>query len=550
MSEREQIQRVTPEESLTVVIAAYQEEEALAPLVAELYEALSALERLELIIVNDGSSDRTAEVMEGLKPPQGREGSLKLIHLPSNQGMGAALKAGYERASEAWVTFLPGDGQLAPSSLWALFEATRSGAALVTTRYSNRRYGPVRWLLSKGLRLLSALIIGTRVYSEGMYLIQRAPLQRMPLHSDSFMLNLEIPIRAQRSGLEVALAWIEVRARQGGRSSATQLGRISSTLRDIFALRLQLEREQRQGEGWLTRGRLFTLFKLLIVGGGLGYAARTGLLTSAAEQLMSLSPSCLLGAWLLMAIGLALGAVRWRCLLSATGLYRPSLSQALRLCYEGLFFNVLVPGSVGGDLLRAHWLRSRDQGGSKLHYVITLGERVLGMMSLGLLMSLGLSPLWALAYLTCLLGALLFTPQFIRALSAQPRAPGSWSARVLDTISPLAELKRGWVVLAFSVNCLGHLSSFALFILIAAELGVSLSAGAWFTSLSVSLFFANLPLSIAGLGPRELSLITTLGAYGVSREQALALSLSSLAILIIHASLGGLTHLIWPSRSR
>lgn len=549
--------RCSPRDHLSVVIVAYQEEEALGPLIEELFAALDQVQSLEVIIVNDGSQDGTAQVMQGLSFPTNRLGRLKLIHLPNNQGMGAALKKGYQQATEPWVTFLPGDGQLAPASLEALFKEADQGYELITTRYQNRHYSAFRWLLSYGLRILSTLIIGTRVQSEGMYLIRRELLQQMPLHSDSFMLNLEIPIRAVRAKYKIGLAWIDVRARQGGVSSATRFGRIFSTLIDLILLRYQLEKERlnRLRHAWGI-SESFALLKILIIGGGIVWASITGLLAQTAAQLTSLALFTVLNAWLLMALGISLGAVRWLCLLKATQLYRPSLSQAIRLCYEGLFFNVFVPGSVGGDLLRAHWLKRRDQHNSNLHFVITMGERLLGMLSLGLLMVLGVSsiPMAGLIIISTLV-FVIFSPKLlqrlIKYLPKQKQEQGrlrSAFIQICTLLKPLANAQSTWILTALLINMIGHLTSFALFIIVAQDLGIHLAWSAWLVSLSVSLFFANLPLSIAGVGPRELSMVTTLGVYGISEELALALSLSSLAILIIQALFGGILHLIWPSQ--
>ena len=77
-----------------------------------------------------------------------------------------------------------------------------------------------------------------------MYLIERTLLRSMPLASDSFMLNLEIPIRAARLRVAMDVVGIEVRARQGGQSSATHWGRIAHTLKDLIALRWRMIRER------------------------------------------------------------------------------------------------------------------------------------------------------------------------------------------------------------------------------------------------------------------------------------------------------------------
>lgn len=242
--------RPSPLHRLSLVITAYNEEIALPKLFEELLEALGHWRALEVIIVNDGSRDQTAQVMSELKTTlrahreaeRYRKVRLTLCSLKKNLGMGAALRVGYSLASEDWVTFLPGDGQIEPSMVTRLCEAVEPRVSAVTTRYTNREYTWYRALLSRGLRHLSALIVGVSVTSEGSYLIKRDTLKQMPLASTSFMLNLEIPIRAAHRGLKLKVVDIEVRARQGGASSATELKRITSTFRDLVALRLRLMR--------------------------------------------------------------------------------------------------------------------------------------------------------------------------------------------------------------------------------------------------------------------------------------------------------------------
>ena len=233
--------------TLSVVITAYNEEEALWGVCEELISALEDLDQKEILIINDGSIDQTAQVMDHLKARWPL--LIRCFHLEPNQGMGAALKKGYDEAQMEWVSFLPGDGQIAPEQLWILMDAADTkndeySIDLVTTRYQNRTYTLKRWILSLGLRVISALISGTWVRSEGMYLIRTADVQALPLLSDSFMLNLEIPIRMARQRRKGKDVWIDVRPRQGGVSSATQWGRIWQTFRDLCRLRWTLERER------------------------------------------------------------------------------------------------------------------------------------------------------------------------------------------------------------------------------------------------------------------------------------------------------------------
>lgn len=251
---------ISPFIAISIILTAYNEEEALPKLVNEIKEQMWEWPRLELIIVNDGSVDHTKNVMEELAQlsfepdpsslqqdslkTSGMSWTLKLIHLENNQGMGAALQAGYRVASHPWVTFLPADGQIAPNMIGKLCKLVEPKTQLVTSRYTNREYTFYRKLLSKGLRLISYLILWVNITSEGNYLIKRTYLQQMELISDSFMLNLEIPIRIAYQGVHIPVANIEVRERQGGQSHATQFQKIIHTLKDLILLRYYLIKEK------------------------------------------------------------------------------------------------------------------------------------------------------------------------------------------------------------------------------------------------------------------------------------------------------------------
>ncbi len=236
-----------PPEELSLIITAYNEEEALPKLFEEIISDLREWAILEVIIVNDGSRDRTATVIKELieRYDEHRPGfHLKAIHMDENRGMGAALKLGYAASTRAWVTFLPGDGQIEPKMIAHLWTEADSMTSLITTRYTNREYTLGRKVLSRGLRLITALIIWVDITSEGMYLIKGERLRALPLISDSFMLNLEIPIRISELKLSIKVADIEVRERQGGVSHATQWRRIINTFKDLISLKYKLLRER------------------------------------------------------------------------------------------------------------------------------------------------------------------------------------------------------------------------------------------------------------------------------------------------------------------
>ncbi len=114
---------------LSIVIPAYNEEKGIAEITARVLSIEPALkkigvDRLELLVVDDGSKDRTAEVAESIL-------GVCLIRHPKNKGYGAALKTGFSKASGELIGFLDADGTYPPEYFPQLCEAALKGTDLV-----------------------------------------------------------------------------------------------------------------------------------------------------------------------------------------------------------------------------------------------------------------------------------------------------------------------------------------------------------------------------------------------------------------------------------
>ena len=229
--------------SLSIVMAAFDEEDALPACVARTLAFLREhIPDGELVIVDDGSKDGTPALIDRLAA---EHPEVVARHLARNSGMGAALLDGFAVARKTWVTIMPADGQIDAYELLDFFAAAEdTGADLVTSLYRNREYTPARWALSLGLRALTTAIVGTRARTEGIYMVRRAVLERLGARSHSFLLNLEIPIRAKRGGYRVETIFMNVHERTAGASKATSLARIRQTFTELFKLRVQMERER------------------------------------------------------------------------------------------------------------------------------------------------------------------------------------------------------------------------------------------------------------------------------------------------------------------
>jgi glycosyltransferase involved in cell wall biosynthesis len=108
---------------VSVVIPALNEEKGIGEVLNRLCEAGSSVKRdfpsideVEIMVVDDGSTDRTAEVAESVE-------GVKVLKLAKNRGYGGALKAGFAEAKGAWLVFLDADGTYPPEFLGDLVKA-------------------------------------------------------------------------------------------------------------------------------------------------------------------------------------------------------------------------------------------------------------------------------------------------------------------------------------------------------------------------------------------------------------------------------------------
>jgi glycosyltransferase involved in cell wall biosynthesis len=227
-----------PPAELAVVVFAYNEAENIVPVLRELCDWLDQHEPShELIVVDDGSSDQTAE--QARKLLAGRRA--QVLRHTSNRGIGAALKTGVAAARADWVTFMPADGQIEPAALGSLREAAspRAGSPVdvVFSVYDDRNDGLDRKLLSLGVRALIAAVHQVVVHSDGPYLFRRTLFDPAQLAPDTFFLNFEFPIRVAGADLPRRTVTIRCRPRRAGVSKSTGLRRIWGVGRDLFALR-------------------------------------------------------------------------------------------------------------------------------------------------------------------------------------------------------------------------------------------------------------------------------------------------------------------------
>jgi len=226
------------------VIPAYNEEASVGRVVQEVSRVAGALDLdHEIVVVNDGSRDRTGQIVRGLIesiPP------LRLVEHYPNRGYGGSLKAGFAAAKGDLIAFIPGDGQFDFSEI-CLFLEHIERADIVCGYRANRQDAPVRKLFAFGWNSLVRLLFGylCRDIDCGFKLLRREILEHVNLVSDGAMIDTEMLAGARARGFRIAEVPVTHLPRAEGAATGGNFKVIVKAFRDLVDFRLQLTRETR-----------------------------------------------------------------------------------------------------------------------------------------------------------------------------------------------------------------------------------------------------------------------------------------------------------------
>jgi glycosyltransferase involved in cell wall biosynthesis len=159
---------------VAIVIPAFNETASVGPTVDRVRAAMATTRRTnEVIVVDDGSTDRTADEAE-------RHGA-RVIRVPDNRGYGAALKTGILASRSEYVLIVDADGTYPPEMMPTLMAAMDSVDMVVGARASDDRSIPRRRRLAKWfLRVLASYLTKRRIpdLNSGLRLMRRSTLMR------------------------------------------------------------------------------------------------------------------------------------------------------------------------------------------------------------------------------------------------------------------------------------------------------------------------------------------------------------------------------------
>ncbi|MBX3425498.1 MAG: glycosyltransferase [Pirellulales bacterium] len=206
--------------SVSLVLPAWNEAEAIARAVLEAEAALALVaERYEVIVVDDGSSDATSQIVAELAAERP---AVRLVRHEVNRGYGAALQTGFAAATGDLVAFTDADSQFDLTELDRFVLLARSYPIVCGYRI-DRQDSKLRCLYSRVYNQLVRLLLGTQVRDVdcALKMFHRDVLPKLPITTGGFLINAEMLAQARQQGIPVVEVGATHRPRTEGQSTVS-----------------------------------------------------------------------------------------------------------------------------------------------------------------------------------------------------------------------------------------------------------------------------------------------------------------------------------------
>ncbi|MFV1917426.1 MAG: glycosyltransferase family 2 protein [Patescibacteria group bacterium] len=221
---------------LSVFFPTYNEEKNIKKVVLDAKKVLQKLAgKWEIIIVNDGSYDKTRGVAEKLAKNDKRIG---VVNHKVNLGYGSALKSGFKAAKYSWVAFTDSDGQFKFSEIDKFLE-NMDKADLILGYRLNRADSFLRTVYTYVWGSIPVLLWGLNVrdYSCGFKLIKKKVFNSIqPLVGEEKVTQIEMLVKAKRAGFRFAEVGVQHYPREYGKQTGANVKVVAKSIMDLVSL--------------------------------------------------------------------------------------------------------------------------------------------------------------------------------------------------------------------------------------------------------------------------------------------------------------------------
>lgn len=227
--------------SVSVFFPAYNDAPSIPGLLAKTFRVLKEnFTDYEVIVVNDGSQDNTAQVLERMQAEHGPR--LRVVTHPQNMGYGGALRSGFQAATKDLVFYTDGDGQYDPTELTELYKKLRPEVGFVNGYKLERNDPRHRIFIGNVYNAFARALFGVRIRDIDcdFRLMRRDLLQSLHLTSTSGTICVELVRKLELSGWKFEEVGVHHYPRLHGRSQFFRIRSLLKTFYQLARLRLQL----------------------------------------------------------------------------------------------------------------------------------------------------------------------------------------------------------------------------------------------------------------------------------------------------------------------
>lgn len=232
---------------ISVFFPAYNDGGTIASMVLSAILVLQSLtDDYEVIVVNDGSSDYTREILDELER---RYQAVRIVHHEKNRGYGGALRTGFSEASKEFIFYTDGDAQYDVRDLPALWKEMDDGVDMVQG-YKMGRSDPLhRVIIGRVYHWMANLAFGLHLKDVDcdFRLMRRSIFDKVRLNSDSGVICVEMMKKIKDGGFQINEVPVHHYHRAYGQSQFFNFRRILRVGRDLFKLWWELRLPQLLG---------------------------------------------------------------------------------------------------------------------------------------------------------------------------------------------------------------------------------------------------------------------------------------------------------------
>lgn len=231
------------EQSISVFFPCYNEKDNIAGLVEKATNVLSGLaDDFEIILVDDGSTDGTAELIDSLALESEK---IKAIHHKANAGYGAALQTGFRAATKQLVFYTDGDGQFDIAELAGIMPLIKQ-YDIVSCYRINRQDNLLRKLNAFCWTKLVCTLFGLKLKDIdcAFKLFKREIFDNIEMQSTGALIDTEILARANRKGYTITQTGVHHYPRTAGAQTGANIAVILRAFKELFELRSRILSEK------------------------------------------------------------------------------------------------------------------------------------------------------------------------------------------------------------------------------------------------------------------------------------------------------------------